>query len=82
MTTKRSGFSLFEVLIAFAVLSLVLVALIPGQAQLLSRATQSEQQSLAMDYALSRAALLGVTHSLNKGQVHEQYREWTIVETT
>jgi prepilin-type N-terminal cleavage/methylation domain-containing protein len=81
MSGKR-GFSLFEVLIAFTIMSMVLVALIPGQARLLGRATEADQRALAFDYALSRALELGVTEPLRIGSEIEQYREWDITLNT
>ena len=82
MTPQREGFSLFEVLIAFAILSLVLGALIPGQAQLLTRATNSDTQALAQEYALSRSAALGILSPLQLGTKEGIYRDWTITEET
>lgn len=75
----RAGYSLLEVLIAFMILTLVLAALIPGQSQLLMRATMQEQQSLAHDYALSRIALLGTAEPLALGIVEDRYREWSVL---
>ena len=74
----REGYSLIEVLIAFVIMTLVLAALIPGQAALLSRATVLEEQVLAHDYALSRAARLGVDTPLVAGTARETYRDWQI----
>lgn len=82
MTSSRAGFSIFEVLVAFAVMSLVLVALIPGQARLLARATEGSLNALAYDFALSKAAELGVTSPLEIGSNVGQYQDWTIVQTT
>lgn len=82
MIVRKSGFSLFEVLIAFAIMSLVLVALLPGQARLLTRATESSQNALALEYALSKAAELGVTRPLRIGSLSEPYRDWSISQNT
>jgi len=73
----RAGYSLFEVLIAFVIMSLVLAALIPGQARLLGRAAVQEQQLLAHDFALSRLALLDVG-VLAPGTQQDLYREWQV----
>ncbi|WP_339691991.1 prepilin-type N-terminal cleavage/methylation domain-containing protein [Celeribacter baekdonensis] len=51
--SKRAGYSLFEVLIAFAIMTMVLSALIPGQATLLRRSQDAADRVLAMDYAIS-----------------------------
>lgn len=80
--SSRSGFSLFEVLIAFAILSLVLVALIPGQAQHLARAAQADQQTLAFDFALSKSAELGITAPLVIEQRETNYRNWIVYQNT
>ncbi|WP_322892202.1 MULTISPECIES: type IV pilus modification PilV family protein [unclassified Yoonia] len=75
----RAGYSLLEVLIAFVILTVILAALIPGQSQLLIRATMQEQQSLAHDYALSRIALLGTAEPLALGIVEDRYRDWSVI---
>lgn len=82
MTQPKAGFSLFEVLIAFTIMSIVLVALIPGQARLLGRATEGAQNSLAMDYALSRSAELGITSPIQLGTTSDPYRNWTVAQAT
>ncbi|RLJ60747.1 prepilin-type N-terminal cleavage/methylation domain-containing protein [Litoreibacter meonggei] len=82
MNNSRAGFSLIEVLVAFTILSLVLVALIPGQARLLGRAADAEQQALAFDYALSKASELTVLEPLEVGTVETTYRNWTVVQET
>jgi len=82
MSSARAGFSLFEVLVAFAILSLVLTALIPGQARLLSRAADAEQKALAFDYALSKAAELNVIEPLTVGTTRHSYRGWDVVQET
>ena len=82
MTSQRAGFSLFEVLISFAILALVLTALIPGQAQLLGRADESDQRALALEYAFSRSAALSIVEPLRIGQRRDQYRDWAVTETT
>ncbi|WP_457645936.1 prepilin-type N-terminal cleavage/methylation domain-containing protein [Profundibacter sp.] len=81
MNTRRAGYSLFEVLIAFAILTLVLTALIPGQARLLARVQKQDDSFLAQDYAFSRMAQIGVVTPLAEGTTNETYRDWRIVET-
>ena len=51
---SRAGFSLLEVLIAFAVMAAVLGALAPGQAAMAARVGEAAERLLAADYALSR----------------------------
>ena len=58
MTSSRAGFSLLEVLIAFAVMAAVLGALVPGQAAMAARTGEAAERLLAADYALSRAGAL------------------------
>ena len=80
MNRRRAGYSLFEVLIAFAILTMVLSALIPGQASLLSRVNQQDEKFLAQDYAYSRIALIGVTEAVVSGALTDSYRDWLIVQ--
>ena len=58
VTSSRAGFSLLEVLIAFAVMAAVLGALVPGQAAMAARTGEAAGRLLAADYALSRAGAL------------------------
>lgn len=76
MSSSR-GYSVFEVLIAFAIMSLVLSALIPGQARLLARASSGDQELLALDYAQSRLAQLGVSEPLEPGLL--EYRDGSLL---
>lgn len=80
MNQRRAGYSLFEVLIAFAILTMVLSALIPGQAKLLSRVNQQDEKFLAQDYAYSRMAQVGVTGAVTSGASTDSYRDWHIVQ--
>ena len=54
--TRNQGTSLFEVLVAFAILVAVLAALLPAKTALLARNTDAETALLAQDYALGRLA--------------------------
>ena len=76
--SHRAGYSLFEVLLAFAIMAMVLAAVLPQQAGLLGRATQVNAQQLAQDYALSRIDRLGVSDPLRPGRSSEIYRDWTV----
>jgi type II secretory pathway pseudopilin PulG len=53
---RRAGYSLFEVLIAFAVMTMVLAVILPRQAGLLARASSIETRLAAQDAALSHLA--------------------------
>lgn len=77
----NAGYSLLEVLIAFAIMSLVLSAVIPGQAKVLSRASDKDDAVLAYDYALSKIAAVGYDVPLEVGAVQSEYRDW-LVEMT
>lgn len=77
---RRAGFSLLEVLVAFAIMALVLSALIPGQVGLLQRATQSGERVLAQDYALSRLAGLGLSEPFPSGTQEARYGNWRVIE--
>ena len=57
---SRAGFSLLEVLIAFAVMAAVLGALVPGQAAMAARTGEAAERLLAADHALYRLDALGV----------------------
>lgn len=73
---RNAGYSMFEVLVAFAVMSMVLAVLLPGQIQLLQRTDTAAQKALAQDYALSRLELARVTADWPSGQ--ETYRSWAV----
>ena len=62
-------------LVAFAVMSLTLAVLVPGQTTLLARASGAAEQTLAYDLALSR---LEEERVLGRWQPLEIYREWRI----
>ena len=76
------GYSVFEVLVAFAIMAMVLAALLPGQAKLLAHAKSSEEKALAHDYALSRLARLGVSEPVSTGEQSFEFAEWIVVERT
>lgn len=72
---RRAGYSILEVLIAFAVMSMTLAVLLPGQTQLLGRAATASERALAHDYALSR---LEVAHVLGSADPIDRYDTWQI----
>lgn len=78
--TLRSGYSVFEVLVAFAIMALVLSALLPGQARLLARATSGDDTVLAYDLALSRLATRAVIGPWVVGETTKNHGTWRSVE--
>ena len=76
-TPSRAGFSLLEVLIAFAVMAAVLGALLPGQAAMAARTGEAAERLLAADYALSRLDALGVAEPV-LASAETTYRDWRI----
>lgn len=60
-------------------MTLVLAAVVPGQAGLLVRAERSEARLLATDYALSRLDALGVAEAAVPGET--RYRAWRVAVT-
>lgn len=72
----RAGYSLLEVLVAFAIMSLTLSVLIPGQGRLLQSASQQEERFLAQDYAISRMETLGISRPVRPGRQEGRYRDW------
>ena len=79
---SHCGYSLFEVLIAFTIMTIVLAALIPGQARLMTRANDADTRLLAYDYALSHMASLGISRPIANGVVQSSYRDWIVVTST
>ncbi|MCU0910465.1 MAG: prepilin-type N-terminal cleavage/methylation domain-containing protein [Rhodobacteraceae bacterium] len=78
--SNRAGYSLLEVLIAFAVMAMVLAVLIPGQARLLALAGAGGDRVLALDYAASRLDALGLAEPLMIGTRETVYRTWRVTE--
>lgn len=78
MTHCRAGYSLFEVLIAFVIMTSVLAVLLPGQSRLLGRAEALQEQQLAFDFALSRLAVLQVAEDLPLGNSEDSYQAWVV----
>ena len=77
--TSRPGTSLLEVLIAFAIMALVLAALLPGQARLLGRAQDGAERLAAHDYALSILDAAGLDEPLVPGEHASAQGDWRIV---
>ncbi|SMX26039.1 hypothetical protein TRP8649_00111 [Pelagimonas phthalicica] len=76
----RGGYSLFEVLVAFAIMSLVLASLLPQQTDLLSRTQQVDQRFAATDAALSHLAEMGLKEPLEIGTRLVPHGDWQIEE--
>ena len=77
--TRRAGYSLFEVLVAFAVMSLVLATLLPGQSAVMTRAATGSERVIAQDYALSLLALADLRDLPQPGRDTQSYRNWQVV---
>lgn len=78
--TGRSGYSVFEVLIAFIIMAMVLAVLIPGQARMLLRASETDATVLAQDLAISRMAHFGVSRPVEIGEATSVHGDWQVVE--
>lgn len=78
--TERSGYSVFEVLIAFTIMSMVLAALLPGQAKLLARAYENEARILAFDLAQSTLARLDELGEVTIGQTSFQNGQFRVTQ--
>lgn len=80
----RTGYSILEVLIAFAVMSMTLAVLLPGQTQLLGRAGSAAERVLAHEYALSRLEELRIFGINSSTDTYEnwQIRQEEIVDNT
>ncbi len=77
-----AGYSLVEVLVAFAIMATVLAVLLPGSAKLYARLPDQNERLLAYDYALSRLSRLGVETPLRIGEESGTYRDiWQWTET-
>ncbi|WP_092778469.1 hypothetical protein [Jannaschia pohangensis] len=67
-----------ETMIAFAVMAAVLAVLLPGTTTLLQRTADDADRTLALDYAASRMARLGISEPIIVGASQENYRDWTV----
>jgi Tfp pilus assembly protein PilV len=77
----RAGYSLLEVLVAFAILTAVLSVILPGNGSLLLRTSGAEAQFLAQDYAMSRLERLVVEGWADKRSLvsfSEDFRGWVV----
>lgn len=76
--SRRAGYSLFETLLAFALLAAVLAVLLPGQSQLLKRFSRGSEAVLAQDYTHSLLDLIGLGETPQPRASQFAYRDWTI----
>ncbi|GFE51964.1 hypothetical protein So717_37170 [Roseobacter cerasinus] len=81
MNRGRKGFSLLEVLVAFAIMALVFAALLPGQSDLLARAHRSNDHLLANDILASLAALERVPGATVTNAALSLPQGWEITRT-
>ena len=81
MKHSRAGYSLFEVLVAFAIMSMVLSVLIPGQARLFGRQQDGNDQFFAQDYASSVLERSGISDDLTMGEVRSTYQDWQVLRS-
>lgn len=72
-----AGYSLIEVLIAFAVMALVLGTLVPGQTLLAEAATRPEERLLMQDYARSLIEIARLQDD-PLGGIPAGYRGWKV----
>ncbi|MCW3783538.1 type IV pilus modification PilV family protein [Defluviimonas salinarum] len=82
MNRGSAGYSLLEVLVAFAIMSMVLAALLPAQSRLLQRSRSADEGLLAQELALSRLAEVGVAIPDPAGVREVPYRRWILREVT
>lgn len=80
MNWGREGYSVFEVLIAFAIMAMVLAVLIPGQARMVSRATEADDAVLAQDLAISRMTSWGIVRVIEFGETTSSHGDWQVIE--
>ena len=80
MRSRTAGYSLFEVLLAFAIMAMILSVLLPRQTDMLSRIRNIEDRALAQDFAMSRLALLSIAVPLLPATTTDSYRAWTVIE--
>lgn len=78
--SKSAGYSLLEVLVAFAIMMLVLSVLLPAQTNLASSSAVRQERQMAHEYALSKMASLGITAPLRTGEVTGTYQDKWIWE--
>lgn len=75
---RKAGYSLFEVLVAFAIMAMVLTVLLPRQTLLLQRSVGLQDRAMARELALSDLARLGTELPLQPGLQDLAYGEWTL----
>ena len=79
----RRGYTLLEVITAFAVLTIALSALIPMISGLLSRSGGAQAKWAATEFAASKLAEIGVVAPIRQGVAAGTYRtDWRWTATT
>ena len=74
---ENAGYSVIEVLVAFAIMALTLAVLLPGQANLGARAAIAHEETLAYDFALSRIEHYRARYSTPIGERNSNAGTWT-----
>jgi len=77
----EDGYSLLETLIAFAIMSAVLVTLLPAQSKLFTYSANAEEKFLASEYALSHLDRMVVLESPSERERQLEQGNWIITET-
>ncbi|MEP4627164.1 MAG: type II secretion system protein [Tateyamaria sp.] len=80
--TRRAGYTLLEVLVAFAIMASILAVILPGQSQMLRQSSDAEITFLATDYAQSLMDRLGVSEAIVPGVQTDVYRDWRVAIET
>lgn len=78
---RKAGYTLFEVLVAFAIMALVLAVLLPRQTLLLQRTVGLQDRAMAQELALSELARLGGELPVRAGSETDAYGPWQIRRT-
>ena len=78
---NKAGYTLFEVLVAFAIMAMVLAVLLPRQTLLLQRTVGMQDKALAQELALSELARMGGEVPLTSGLDTWSYGPWQVRRT-
>lgn len=70
------GFSLVEVLVAFAILTGVLIVIVPAVTGPTGEGATRIERAFARDFAMSRLARLGATQRIEPGETQGQSERW------
>lgn len=78
MRQRRRGYSLFEVLVAFAIMTMALAIILPAQSRLLQRSGTDRDKLMALDWAQSHLDLAGLTEPLRVLPKTVTLEGWTL----